>query len=43
MCVRVLYCNLFHPQIILSGKGLKEAEVDKPAIFYMDGTKANTG
>ncbi|XP_041356835.1 filamin-C-like isoform X2 [Gigantopelta aegis] len=31
------------PKVILSGRGLKEAEVDKPAVFYVDGTKAGVG
>ncbi|XP_012935156.2 filamin-C [Aplysia californica] len=30
-------------KVVLSGKGLREAEVDKPANFYVDGTKANPG
>ncbi|KAK7090869.1 filamin-C-like isoform X2 [Littorina saxatilis] len=31
------------PKVILSGRGLKEAEVDKPAVFHVDGTQANPG
>ncbi|KAL8625534.1 hypothetical protein ACOMHN_014623 [Nucella lapillus] len=30
-------------KIILSGRGLKEAEVDKPAFFNVDGTQATPG
>ncbi|KAL8593937.1 hypothetical protein ACOMHN_021789 [Nucella lapillus] len=28
-------------KVILSGRGLKEAEVDKTAVFHIDGTQAN--
>ncbi|GFO06181.1 filamin-c [Plakobranchus ocellatus] len=30
-------------KVILSGRGLKEAEVNQPANFYVDGTQANPG
>ena len=30
-------------KVILSGRGLKEAEVDKPSVFHVDGTQATPG
>ncbi|PVD18513.1 hypothetical protein C0Q70_21062 [Pomacea canaliculata] len=30
-------------KVILRGRGLKEAEVDKPAVFHVDGTQATPG
>lgn len=31
------------PKVILKGKGLKEAEVNKPAVFSIDGRNAGPG
>ena len=31
------------PKVVLKGKGLKEAEVDKPAVFHIDGRNAGPG
>ena len=31
------------PKVILKGKGLKEAEVNKPAVFHIDGRNAGPG
>ena len=31
------------PKVVLKGKGLKEAEVNKPAVFQIDGRNAGPG
>ena len=31
------------PKVVLKGKGLKEAEVNRPAVFHIDGRNAGPG
>ena len=35
--------DILFSQVVLSGRGLKEAEVNVPAVFQVDGTQANPG